>query len=72
MSRHRAARSVTGAALRHRLESEGIAVRGSSARGLAEEAPEPYKDVDQVVAAAVGAGLCRRIERLVPLGVIKG
>ena len=72
MSRHQAARSVTGAALRHRLESEGIAVRGASARGLAEEAPEAYKDVDQVVAAAVGAGLCRTIARLVPLGVVKG
>lgn len=72
MSRHQAARSVTGAALRHRLESEGIAVRGASARGLAEEAPEAYKDVDQVVAAAVGAGLCRAIARLVPLGVVKG
>ena len=72
MSRHQAARSVTGASLRHRLESEGIAVRGASARGLAEEAPEAYKDVDQVVAAAVGAGLCRTIARLVPLGVVKG
>jgi tRNA-splicing ligase RtcB len=40
MSRHHAARSVTGAALRRRLESEGIAIRGASARGLAEEAPE--------------------------------
>jgi tRNA-splicing ligase RtcB len=72
MSRHQAARSVTGAALRHRLESEGIFVRGASARGLAEEAPEAYKDVDQVVAATVGAGLCRTIARLVPLGVVKG
>lgn len=72
MSRHQAARSVTGAALRRRLESEGIAVRGASARGLAEEAPEAYKDVDQVVAAAVAAGLCRTIARLVPLGVVEG
>jgi len=72
MSRHQAARSVTGAALRQRLESEGITVRGASARGLAEEAPEAYKDVDQVVAAAVGAGLGRSIARLVPLGVVKG
>jgi len=46
--------------------------RGASARGLAEEAPEAYKDVTEVVEAAEGAGLCRKVARLVPLGVIKG
>jgi tRNA-splicing ligase RtcB len=72
MSRHAAARTVTGAELRRRLERQGIAVRGASARGLAEEAPEAYKDVTEVVEAAEGAGLCRKVARLVPLGVIKG
>jgi len=72
MSRHQAARAVTGAALRRRLESGGIAVRGSSPRGLAEEAPEAYKDVDAVVSAATAAGLCRKVARLVPVGVVKG
>ena len=72
MSRHQAARAVTGAALRRRLEAGGIAVRGTSPRGLAEEAPEAYKDVDRVVDAATGAGLCRRVARLVPIGVVKG
>ena len=72
MSRHQAARSVTGPELRRRLERRGIAVRGASARGLAEEAPEAYKDITQVVEAAEGAGLCRKVARLVPLGVIKG
>ncbi|WOI63924.1 RtcB family protein [Streptomyces fradiae] len=72
MSRHQAARSVTGAALRVRLEDAGIAVRPLSMRGLAEEAPEAYKDVSAVVAASEGAGLCRRVARLEPLGVVKG
>ena len=72
MSRHQAARAVTGAALRHRLEAGGIAVRGTSARGLAEEAPEAYKDVDQVVDVATAAGLCRKVARLLPVGVVKG
>ncbi len=72
MSRHESARSVAAPALRRKLEEAGIAVRGASARGLAEEAPEAYKDVDEVVAAAEGAGLCRVIARLVPVGVIKG
>ena len=67
-----AARSVTGPELRRRLERRGIAVRRTSARGLAEEAPEAYKDITQVVEAAEGAGLCRKVARLVPLGVIKG
>jgi tRNA-splicing ligase RtcB len=72
MSRHQALRTVRGSELRHRLEAAGIAVRGTSARGLAEETPEAYKDVNAVVEAAEGGGLCRKIARLVPLGVVKG
>jgi tRNA-splicing ligase RtcB (3'-phosphate/5'-hydroxy nucleic acid ligase) len=72
MSRHQALRSVTGEQLRRRLVEAGIAVRGASQRGLAEETPEAYKDVDAVVDAAEGAGLCRKVARLVPLGVVKG
>jgi tRNA-splicing ligase RtcB (3'-phosphate/5'-hydroxy nucleic acid ligase) len=72
MSRHQAARSITGPQLRRRLERQGIVVRGASARGLAEETPEAYKDITRVVEAAEGAGLCRKVARLVPLGVIKG
>jgi tRNA-splicing ligase RtcB len=70
--RHQAARSVNGKALRHDLERQGIAVRGASAQGLAEETPTAYKDVSEVVAAAEGAGLCRTVARLVPMGVVKG
>jgi tRNA-splicing ligase RtcB len=71
-SRHQAARSMSGKELRRRLEGQGIAVRGLSARGLAEEAPSAYKDVTAVIEAAVGAGLCRSVARLEPLGVVKG
>ncbi|MGA4803440.1 RtcB family protein [Streptomyces lavendulocolor] len=72
MSRHEAARTTDGKRLRARLEGDGIAVRPVSWRGLAEETPEAYKDVDEVVAASEGAGLCRKVARLVPLGVVKG
>ncbi|WP_344608920.1 RtcB family protein [Streptomyces glaucus] len=72
LSRHQAARTVTGQELRARLEAHGIAVRPRSWRGLAEETPEAYKDVGEVVAASEGAGLCRTVARLVPLGVVKG
>jgi tRNA-splicing ligase RtcB len=58
--------------LRRELARQGIAVRGASARGLAEEAPSAYKDVAEVVAAAEGAGLARTVARLRPLGVVKG
>ncbi|MEU5030222.1 RtcB family protein [Streptomyces milbemycinicus] len=71
-SRHQALRQVRGQQLRDELESRGIAVRPSSWRGLAEEAPAAYKNVDAVVAAAEGAGLARVVARLVPLGVVKG
>jgi len=46
--------------------------RGASARGLAAETPGAYKDVNAVVRAAEGGGLCRKVARLVPLGVVKG
>ncbi|MFD8478129.1 RtcB family protein [Kitasatospora sp. NPDC059673] len=71
-SRHHALRMVRGERLRDELEANGIAVRPSSWRGLAEEAPEAYKDVDAVTAATEGAGLARLVARLVPLGVVKG
>ncbi|MFB7667740.1 RtcB family protein [Kitasatospora sp. NPDC056138] len=71
-SRHHALRMVRGEQLRGELEARGIAVRPSSWRGLAEEAPEAYKDVDAVAAVTEGAGLARLVARLVPLGVVKG
>jgi tRNA-splicing ligase RtcB len=72
MSRHAAVHRVRGEALRRELESAGIAVRGTSARGLAEEAPFAYKDIDEVVMTSERAGLARRVARLRPLGVVKG
>jgi tRNA-splicing ligase RtcB len=71
-SRHQAARGVGGRQLRDELHRRGIQVRGATWRGLAEETPAAYKDVDAVIAAAEGAGLCRTVARLVPLGVVKG
>ncbi len=71
-SRHHALRQVSGKRLRAELEERGIAVRPSSWRGLAEEAPAAYKDVDAVVAVSQAAGLGRLVARLVPVGVVKG
>jgi tRNA-splicing ligase RtcB len=72
MSRHEAKRNVRGEKLRQELESEGIHIRAGSMAGLAEEAPQAYKDVDQVVQAVVGGGIARKVARLHPLAVIKG
>jgi tRNA-splicing ligase RtcB len=72
MSRHEAKRNVRGEKLRQDLEAEGIHIRAGSMAGLAEEAPQAYKDVDQVVEAVVGSGIARKVARLHPLAVIKG
>ncbi|KZS70357.1 RNA-splicing ligase RtcB [Mycobacterium kansasii] len=71
-SRHQAARHTDADALRRDLERAGIIVRASSWRGLAEEKPEAYKDIDAVIETSDRAGLARKVARLVPLGVVKG
>jgi tRNA-splicing ligase RtcB len=72
MSRTRARKRIAGADLRRQLEAQGIAVRCPSNKGLAEEAPFAYKDVERVVEVVERAGLARRVARLVPIGVVKG
>ena len=72
LSRTAARKRVQGGELRRELEARGIVVRCLSTKGLAEEAPLAYKDVDRVVAVVERAGLARRVARLVPIGVVKG
>jgi tRNA-splicing ligase RtcB len=72
MSRHAAARQTRADRLRHDLEASGVAVRAASRRGLVEEAPMAYKDVDEVARVCEEAGLARRVARLRPIGVVKG
>ncbi len=72
MSRHKAKKTVRGERLRQQLEAEGIHVRAGSMRGLAEEAPQAYKDVDAVVEAVAGAHIARKVARLRPVSVVKG
>jgi tRNA-splicing ligase RtcB len=72
LSRTAARKRVTGQELRRELEARGIVVRCPSPKGLAEEAPLAYKDVDRVVRVVEHAGLARRVARLVPIGVVKG
>ncbi|MBX5475263.1 MAG: RtcB family protein [Thermoleophilia bacterium] len=72
LSRTAARKRIGGAELRRALEAQGIVVRCPSNKGLAEEAPFAYKDVERVVEVVERAGLARRVARLAPLGVVKG
>ena len=72
MSRHEAIRRARGVDVLARLSTSGVTVRAQSMRGLAEEAPEAYKDVDEVVDSVSGAGLARKVARVHPIAVIKG
>ncbi len=72
MSRHAATRRWQGRAVVEDLAAAGVTVLSPSDRGVAEEAPGAYKDVDAVVEAAERAGLARRVARLRPMICIKG
>ncbi len=71
-SRSQAKREIRGEALLQALEKQGIQVRAGSLGGLAEEAPQAYKDVDEVVRTVCGAGIARKVARLRPVAVVKG
>jgi tRNA-splicing ligase RtcB len=72
LSRTAARKEIQGAELRRQLEERGIVVRSPSNKGLAEEAPFAYKDVERVVEIVERAGLSRRVAQLSPIGVVKG
>jgi tRNA-splicing ligase RtcB len=72
MSRTQALKRWSGKQLVQELEARGIFVRSPSLRGVAEEAPLAYKDVNEVVLATEKAGLARRVARLLPMVVVKG
>jgi tRNA-splicing ligase RtcB len=72
MSRTAAKRKIHGGTLRRELEAQGIRVRAGSMPGLAEEAPDAYKDIHAVIEVVHGAGLARKVAKLRPLAVMKG
>jgi tRNA-splicing ligase RtcB len=72
MSRHEAMRHKRGEQVKRELEAKGELVKGASWGGLAEEMPEAYKDIDEVVKSLEVAGLGRIVSRHVPIAVMKG
>jgi tRNA-splicing ligase RtcB len=72
MSRTQARKEVHGDALKEELSKKGITINAGSYRGLAEEAPLAYKDVDEVVGIVDQAGIAKKVAYLKPIAVIKG
>jgi len=72
LSRTAAVKAAKGRDVRAELAARGVIARATSRRGLDEEQPDAYKDVDRVVEVVHRAGLSTKVARLRPLGVIKG
>jgi tRNA-splicing ligase RtcB len=72
MSRHAAIRSLSGREIINQLERKGIVVKCYSLKGIAEEAPQAYKNIDEVIEVVHNAGLSKKVAKLTPLAVIKG
>jgi len=72
MSRRKASKQWHGRQVIDDLSARGILIRSHSYRGVAEEAPGAYKDVDAVVDAAENAGLARKVVKLAPVICVKG
>jgi tRNA-splicing ligase RtcB len=72
MSRTAAVKAARGRAIAEELRARGVIARARGRDALAEEMPEAYKDVKDVVEVVHAFGISRRVARLRPLGVIKG
>lgn len=72
MSRTKARHEINPEELKGRLKKLGIAFEAGSSKGLVEEAPEAYKDIDAVVDVVAKAGIAKKIARFKPVAVIKG
>ena len=72
MSRRQATRTISGQEVVKDLEQKGIIIKCQSLRGIAEEAPMAYKDIDNIVQIVHNAGLSKKVAKLRPLAVIKG
>ncbi|MFH1501296.1 MAG: RtcB family protein [archaeon] len=71
-SRAAASRNLSGEKIRDELASKGIEVKAGSWKGLVQEAPQAYKDIDEVVKVSHEVGIGKLVARLKPLAVMKG
>jgi len=71
-SRTSARKSITADEIKTQLEKRGIEIEAGSYKGIVEEAPEVYKDIDEVVKVSDKTGIGKLVAKLVPLAVMKG
>jgi len=72
MSRAQAARTITIQQIKETMKKKDIYTEAGSVKGMVEEAPEAYKDVNEVVRVSHELGIGNLVARLKPLAVIKG
>jgi tRNA-splicing ligase RtcB (3'-phosphate/5'-hydroxy nucleic acid ligase) len=72
MSRHEANKSYRGESVKSELMKKNILIKSASWKGISEEAPQVYKDIDEVIKITEKAGISRAVARVRPIGVIKG
>lgn len=72
LSRSQAKKVIDGESLKKELEAKGIRIHANTPNILSEEAPNAYKDVDEVIRLTNDAGLAKPVARMNPLAVIKG
>ncbi len=72
LSRTAAKKQVNAPVLKERLKEEGIYIEAGSFKGIAEEAPIAYKDVNMVVDTVQDSGIAKRVAKLRPVAVVKG
>lgn len=72
MSRHEALRRFRGEKVKQELKEKGIELKAASFKGIAEEASQVYKSVDEVVRISHESGIGKMVVRLIPLAVMKG
>jgi tRNA-splicing ligase RtcB len=72
LSRHQAIKFSSGMNVREKLKKSNILVFSHSNKGLREEIPEAYKEIDEIIDVTDGANISKKVARLIPLVVVKG
>nr|HRD19936.1 RtcB family protein [Fervidobacterium sp.] len=71
LGRREATRELTSEHVLESLEKKGVTIMARSKKGIVEEAPEAYKDVNKVVHIVDELGISRKVAKCIPIGVIK-
>ncbi len=71
-SRTNARKTIRGEDVKKQLEKQDIDIEAGSFKGISEEAPEAYKDIDEVVEVSHKAGIGNLVAKLKPIAVMKG